>query len=207
MHAHSWIRTRNPSNQAATNVRRRRHGKRNRQTSASLIDGIAVFGCYCVACATLGHASEIYPSPGQLPPAVRSCVLGRGPIHSLNESCLHNKMIIELHPVDAGIMHRGAWRKVRRYGSLGSVTYLIWLRNVRVRYHRHGLHWVCSERYDIPAIAVHYVPDTTVQLPSTADDLTHTLLTWRIWWAPNNANRWQMGFNPYPANVENMVSS
>jgi len=25
--------------------------------------------------------------------------------------------------------------------------------------------------------------------------LTHTLLTWRIWWAPNNASRWQMGFN------------
>jgi len=25
--------------------------------------------------------------------------------------------------------------------------------------------------------------------------LTHTLLTWRIWWAPTNASRWQMGFN------------
>ena len=25
--------------------------------------------------------------------------------------------------------------------------------------------------------------------------LTLTLLTWRIWWAPNNASRWQMGFN------------
>ena len=25
--------------------------------------------------------------------------------------------------------------------------------------------------------------------------LTLTLLTWRIWWSPNNANRWQMGFN------------
>jgi len=21
------------------------------------------------------------------------------------------------------------------------------------------------------------------------------LLTWRIWWAPNNASKWQMGFN------------
>jgi len=33
---------------------------------------------------------------------------------------------------------------------------------------------------------------------------------WRIWWAPNNASRWQMGLNwvfkPYPANLENMVS-
>ena len=37
--------------------------------------------------------------------------------------------------------------------------------------------------------------------------LTHILLTWRIWWAPNNASQWEMGFNPYPANVENMVSS
>jgi len=26
-------------------------------------------------------------------------------------------------------------------------------------------------------------------------DLTLILLTWRIWWAPNNASRWKMGFN------------
>jgi len=25
--------------------------------------------------------------------------------------------------------------------------------------------------------------------------LTLILLPWRIWWAPNNANRWQVGFN------------
>ena len=25
--------------------------------------------------------------------------------------------------------------------------------------------------------------------------LNLTLLTWRIWWAPNNASRWQVGFN------------
>jgi len=25
--------------------------------------------------------------------------------------------------------------------------------------------------------------------------LTLTPLTWRIWWAPNNASKWQMGFN------------
>jgi hypothetical protein len=41
--------------------------------------------------------------------------------------------------------------------------------------------------------------------------LTLILLMWKIWRAPNNASRWQMGFNsafnPYPANVENMVSS
>jgi len=38
-------------------------------------------------------------------------------------------------------------------------------------------------------------------------DIILILLTWRIWWAPNNAGRWQMGFNLYAANVENMVSS
>jgi hypothetical protein len=26
-------------------------------------------------------------------------------------------------------------------------------------------------------------------------NLTLILLTWRIWWAPNNASRWQIGFN------------
>jgi len=25
--------------------------------------------------------------------------------------------------------------------------------------------------------------------------LTLTLLMWRIWWASNNARKWQMGFN------------
>jgi len=25
--------------------------------------------------------------------------------------------------------------------------------------------------------------------------LTLILLTWKIWWAPNNASKWQMGFN------------
>ena len=42
-------------------------------------------------------------------------------------------------------------------------------------------------------------------------DFTLILPTWRIWWATNNASKWQMGFNsvfnPYPANAENMVSS
>jgi len=26
-------------------------------------------------------------------------------------------------------------------------------------------------------------------------NLTLNSLTWKIWWAPNNASRWQMGFN------------
>ena len=37
--------------------------------------------------------------------------------------------------------------------------------------------------------------------------LTLILLTWRIWWSTSNANRWHIGFIPYPANVEKMVSS
>jgi len=28
-----------------------------------------------------------------------------------------------------------------------------------------------------------------------SDSLTLIELTWRIWWAPNNASKWQMGFN------------
>ena len=32
-------------------------------------------------------------------------------------------------------------------------------------------------------------------------------LKWTIWRAPTNASKWQMGFNPYPANVDNMASS
>ena len=41
--------------------------------------------------------------------------------------------------------------------------------------------------------------------------LTLTLLTWTVWRAPTNATKWRMGFNvafnPYPANVNNMASS
>jgi len=42
-------------------------------------------------------------------------------------------MIIERHPVDAGIMNKSAGREVRRFGSLGSVSLLIWLRILQVR--------------------------------------------------------------------------
>jgi len=37
----------------------------------------------------------------------------------------------------------------------------------------------------------------TVKITPTASDITLTLnpLTWKIWWAPNNASKWQMGFN------------
>jgi hypothetical protein len=49
-------------------------------------------------------------------------------------------------------------------------------------------------------------------LPLAFQALTLTPLTWRIWWAPNNASKWQMGFNsafkglkrkmPVPATVQ-----
>ena len=37
-----------------------------------------------------------------------------------------------------------------------------------------------------------FVPSITNCCPRV---LTLILLTWRIWWAPNNASKWQMGFN------------
>ena len=37
--------------------------------------------------------------------------------------------------------------------------------------------------------------------------LTLILVTWTIWRAPTNASKWRMGFNSYPANVDNMASS
>ena len=39
------------------------------------------------------------------------------------------------------------------------------------------------------------------------DALTLILLAWTIWRAPTNASKWRMGFNPYPANVDNIVRS
>ena len=38
-------------------------------------------------------------------------------------------------------------------------------------------------------------PCPHVHLLEILQVLTLILLTWRIWWAPNNASKWQMGFN------------
>jgi len=35
----------------------------------------------------------------------------------------------------------------------------------------------------------------TSRIETSGITLTLILLTWRIWWAPNNASKWQMGFN------------
>jgi len=37
--------------------------------------------------------------------------------------------------------------------------------------------------------------ECTVSFCPASPSLTLILLTWRIWRAPNNASRWQMGFN------------
>jgi len=40
-----------------------------------------------------------------------------------------------------------------------------------------------------------YIEVGNLTIKSKKVTLTLILLTWRIWWAPNNASRWQMGFN------------
>ena len=39
------------------------------------------------------------------------------------------------------------------------------------------------------------IADTEDKLQKSVHKLTLILLTWRIWWTPNNASKWQMGFN------------
>ena len=41
----------------------------------------------------------------------------------------------------------------------------------------------------------HTPSNSTTVAKSYINPLTLILLTWRIWWAPNNAIKWQMGFN------------
>jgi len=43
----------------------------------------------------------------------------------------------------------------------------------------------------LPCLKEHVNPIQNLPLVS----LTLILLTWKIWWAPNNASKWQMGFN------------
>jgi hypothetical protein len=45
------------------------------------------------------------------------------------------------------------------------------------------------------AILVSWVFPSIILINPLKAELTLVLLTWRIWWAPNNASRWQMGFN------------
>jgi len=43
-------------------------------------------------------------------------------------------------------------------------------------------------------------------LPVTRHGLTLTLLTWRIWWFPNNASSWKIGFNSALKGLMDMMS-
>ena len=52
----------------------------------------------------------------------------------------------------------------------------VWSRNIRI-----GAPYIYIYIYDISSLRV--------------NDLTLILLTWKIRWAPNNASKWQMGFN------------
>jgi len=45
-------------------------------------------------------------------------------------------------------------------------------------------------RFQTPIIIIVII----ISLPSYIDTLTLIPLTWRIWWAPNNASKWRMGF-------------
>ena len=53
-----------------------------------------------------------------------------------------------------------------------------------------------SNSSGVPITEQHF-PVLILIAPNQSDfkKLTLILLTWRIWWAPNNASRWQMGFN------------
>ena len=61
--------------------------------------------------------------------------------------------------------------------------------------HTKHINTLCGQNVELlnVKLAVHIV--TTGGTYSDHWALTLILLTWRIWWAPNNASRWQMGFN------------
>jgi hypothetical protein len=77
----------------------------------------------------------------------------------------------------------------------------------------HAVRWTKWERHKVwRSQCLNFVILRTLLKPADVYDQTHTslwclfplfvpyltliLLTWRIWWAPNNTSKWQMGFNP-----------
>jgi len=62
---------------------------------------------------------------------------------------------------------------------------------------QNGVSWWFRSYWDVTlkflCVSVWFPPDP--QIWRWHDTLTLILLTWRIWWAPNNASRWQMGFD------------
>jgi hypothetical protein len=63
-------------------------------------------------------------------------------------------------------------------------------------FREHFILWIFREHFILSIFREHF---TLWILPKAVQRikvwLTPILLTWRIWWAPNNASRWQMGFN------------
>ena len=57
------------------------------------------------------------------------------------------------------------------------------------------------------SVTVYHCDEVSVVSAVGTGFLTLILLTWAIWRASTNASKWRMGFNPYPANVDNMASS
>jgi predicted membrane protein len=66
--------------------------------------------------------------------------------------------------------------------------------NVHHSYCRHQLH--CRKKFIIATrMLILFSELTIVPCLDVLRILTLNLLTWRIWWAPNNASKRQMGFN------------
>jgi hypothetical protein len=55
-----------------------------------------------------------------------------------------------------------------------------------------GLKW---RECEVSHILLVTLPNEWIYMAWTSTVLTLILLTWRIWWAPNNASNWQKGFN------------
>jgi hypothetical protein len=79
----------------------------------------------------------------------------------------------------------GRWHSVVLEGTMGTFTQQHNITSQKPWTVRmHGVVSRCSKS----ATQIHNVQ-------SYISLLTLTLLTWRIWWAPNNASKWQRGFN------------
>ena len=98
----------------------------------------------------------------------------------------------------------------------GSKHHLLWerSRNIRIRTHTYiHAYTLCGQRKHpnafISFVRSHAVAEATGLLGWGAvslgerlqNRLTFIPLTWRIWWAPNNASKWHMGFNPLNAEL------
>ena len=75
-----------------------------------------------------------------------------------------------------------------RCAGRGTCRYKNLNKPIRCIFAFHGTNWVV-ETYDNGTYTEILIIWKEVRL------LTLTLLTWRIWWVPNNARRWQMVFN------------